>query len=173
MHGNHIVLGHIEDFLLKDLPTRIRQDLTDLRIIKESDLECCIYYHLRVLLQDDNDWRVLARRYSPQTGHYPDFLIFQRSKPRISIELKWNKGHISKKDRSSLGKCISELGIDRAYFITTLIDKKYETTEKTEIEKIRLREITIALGLTGSELERWQAKRKRFKRTSGDDTAAT
>ncbi len=164
-------LIHIEEFLTKRLAHKIKQDLTDLRIVKESDLECCIYHHLRVFLQDDNEWRVLARRYSPQTGRYPDFLIFHKGAPRVAIELKWNRGRISKKDRQSLGESISKLGVDRAYFITTLIDKPYQPTQKTKIEMERLKEIPIALGLSGSELERWKDQRKKFKHISGDDTS--
>jgi len=126
-------------------------------------------------LQSDRNWRVLAERHSYATGHFVDIIIFREGrenrikcqKPRIAIELKWNWNKISKKERSSLNKCINKLGLDKAYFIAVSTkQKKYQTIVKTEQEKYRLFEIHIHLGLQGEALKGWKAERRLFTKMS-------
>jgi hypothetical protein len=132
-------------------------------MIKEADLECCAYHHLRRFLRKDSTWKVFARKHSLHTGHYIDFIIFRRGYPRIAIELKWNRTGISSKDRRSLRRGIKSLRTNRAYFITTLIGARvYRQIKKTTLEKNRLFEIVIPLTLKGVELTSWKLSRRAF-----------
>jgi len=158
-----ISLRSVEIFLNSSLPGKLKKDLRTLRIIKEGDLECCVYHHLRRFLRRDPTWNVLSRRHSLHTGHYIDLVLFRREYPRIAIELKWNRTRISQKDRQSLLKSIRSLLVNRAYFITTLIGAKgYKTIRKTRLMKNRLFEIVIPLPLNGAELTSWKERRRAF-----------
>lgn len=159
-----IPLRRVEQFLTRTLPVKLHQDLLQFKIIKEADLESCVYYHLRKFVHRDSNWRILARKHSPQTGHFIDILIFRKQIPRIAIELKWNEKSISKKDRESLGKSLTKFGVNKAYFITTLVgDKEYRDIRWTEIEKNRLIEIVVQLVLPVSKLKIWKAERDLYK----------
>lgn len=158
-----IGVRQLEAFLSDALPGRLKTDLRDLRMVREADLECCAYYHLRRFLRRDNHWKLFARKYSRYTGHFVDLLAFRRGVPRVAIELKWNRAGISTKDRRSLRRGVKRLGLNRAYFITTLIGTRaYRPTTKTTAEKRRLFEIIIPLPLSGVALERWQERRRHF-----------
>lgn len=158
-----IGLRELETFLGETLPEHLITDLCDLRMVKEADLECCVYHHIRNFLDRDKTWKFLARRYSRHTDHFIDILVFRKGKPRIAIELKWNRASISKKDRESLRRSISKLGVNRAYFITTIIGAKdFHSPRKTATEKNRLFEITIPLPLAGVDLQQWKANRKKY-----------
>jgi hypothetical protein len=164
-----IGLRGMQTFLSGPLPMKIAKDLRALRIIKEADLECCAFYHLRQFLQKDPTWNVFARKHVPHTDHYVDLILFRRGYPlrreypRIAIELKWNLDRISPKDRHSLNGSIRSLGVHKAYFMTTLVGAKvFNPIRKTRFEKNRLFEIVIRLPLTGHELDDWKQRRRAF-----------
>lgn len=80
------------------------------------------------------------------------------------MELKWNRKKISKKDRESLNLSLSDLGVNKAYFITTIIgNSRYQKVVKTKAEKRKLKEIAIELNLGGKELDCWKKRRDCFK----------
>ena len=162
-----IGLRSVENFLggsaRSALPGKLKKDLHDLRMVKEADLECCAYYHLRRFLRRDPTWKVFARKHSVHTYHYIDLLIFRRNHPRIAIELHWNKNRISLKDRKSLSASLKRLGVNKAYFMTTVLGaKSYERVLKTEIEKNRLFEIQSPLGLASDGSASFKKERKVF-----------
>ena len=64
-----------------------------------------------------SDWRAFARRFSQQTGYPVDLMIFYRKKPRIAMELKWQRERISRKDRESFNEAGRELKVQRAYYL--------------------------------------------------------
>jgi hypothetical protein len=165
----------LEAFIRHILPEKLRKDLHTFHIIREADLACCVYFHLRRFLHSDRSWKVFAERHSYVTGHFIDVLIFREGlenskkcqRPRIAIELKWNWNRISKKDRASLDKCIDLLGLDKAYFITVFTKKKeYHRIVKTNQEKFRLFEVHVPLGLHGQALKDWKDGRKLFIKMS-------
>jgi len=69
------------------LKHKLREDFRELRIIKESDIETCAYYHLRIFLRKDPRWNILARYFAKNTGHYIDLVIFRNSNPRLLSRL--------------------------------------------------------------------------------------
>ena len=156
-----IGLRNVENFVRKDLPRKLKTDLHDLRMVKEADLECCAYYHLRRFLRSDLTWKVFARKHSRHTLYYTDLIIFRKKYPRIAIELKWSEGNISPKDRASLDKSIRSLRVNKAYFITTTAGTEaYQKVEKKPLEKNRLFEIPIDLELRDAELHSWKDRRR-------------
>jgi hypothetical protein len=54
-------LSKLEYFIRHNLVVKLRNDLKKLRITKEADIECCIYYHLRKTLPADGIWTILAQ----------------------------------------------------------------------------------------------------------------
>lgn len=164
MLSNKIVLRHVEAFLRDKLPAKLQQDLYKLKMVKEADLEGCMFYHLRKFLRKDNNWRVFLRKHSIHTEHFIDILIFRKHIPRIAIELKWNRKEISPKDRKSLDKSLAKLGVNKAYFIATLIgNKDYQKIRKTELEKNRFMEIIVPLKLSNEKLKQWKKERELYR----------
>jgi hypothetical protein len=53
MTSNRINLRLVEEFVRKSLPQKLESDLRALRIVKEADIECCAYHHLRHFLSKD------------------------------------------------------------------------------------------------------------------------
>ncbi len=86
-----ISLAEVEGFVKHTLKGKLQKDLRNLRILKEGDVKCCAYYHLRRILKRDPNWRVFARKFSQKTGYYTDLVIFHFKKARIAIEIKWGK----------------------------------------------------------------------------------
>lgn len=165
----------LEAYIRRSLPEKLLKDLHTFHIIREADLACCVYFHLRKFLHSDRSWKVFAERHSYVTGHFIDILIFREGsegskkcqRPRIAIELKWNWNRISKKDRASLDKCIEFLQLEKAYFITVFTKKnEYHRIVKTPEEKRRLFEVHIPLGLHGKALKDWKAGRRLFTKMS-------
>jgi hypothetical protein len=150
-------------FIRTKLPKKLKKDLLELRMMKEADLECRAYYHVSRFLLRQPEWKIFARKYSP-TEHFIDLLLFKNQYPRIAIELKWNKTGITEKDRKSLHRAIETLGVQKAYFITTLIGgKKYQRiTKKDYWEKGALIGIYVPLSLNGEKLKRWKEQRQVF-----------
>lgn len=163
MGANVISLRKVESFLTDSLPPKLKRDLRAVRMVKEADLECCAYHHLRRFLRPDRTWDVFVRKHSIHTGHYIDLILFHRGYPSIAIELKWNRAGMSEKDRRSLRRAIQSLRVNRAYFMTTLIGaKNYTKIQKAALEKNRLFEIVIPLPFTGASLKKWKNQRKAF-----------
>lgn len=165
MRQKKFSLAQVEEFIRKGLPGKLKRDLALLRMVKEADLECCVYYHLREYLHLDKRWRIFTRKHSPQTEHFIDVLIFHDLDACISMELKWDRRRISSKDRGSLDKSIKSLRVKRAIFLATCIGNEgYEKIKKKEIEKNHLFELIIPLGMSGDELKEWKNRRRSFKR---------
>src|SRR5260370_4866532 len=161
-----IHLSEAELFVKHTLKDKLRRDLRDLRILKEADVECCMYYHLRRILRPDPSWRVFARKFSPKTGFYTDLVIFHGLKARIAIEIKWRKEKISKKDRRSLASTRDNLGVKKTYFYCVIPDASlYKKVSKKEAEKYRLFEQVADLRYgTKQEIEEFERRRKEFRR---------
>jgi len=163
-----VSLATVEDFLKTRLQVLLRDDLRDHRIFKEADLECCVYFHLRNRLESERRWRIFARKHSRKTGHFTDLVLYKRYTPCIAIELKWRKDELGKKDRSALGKALSELKVKKAYFFSALPDESgYKTSNKSEDEKGSPFEFPIGLSYKGADREKrlrsWEHCRKKFR----------
>lgn len=159
-----IGLQRVESFIRHELRSKLSADLHGVRMVKEADLECCTYYHLRRFFHDDSQWTVLSRIHVPQTGYYTDILIFKNGRLRIAVELKWDRTQISRKDRDSLRRSIDTLGVNRAYFIATNTKPvQYRKIKKVRLEKRSLIEIAVPLDLKGKPLELWKTKRHAYR----------
>ena len=146
-----IQLSSVESFLRHGLKRKLRRDLQDLLIIKEADIECCAYYHLRRFLRRNTRWRVLARKHSVVTRHYTDLMIYKRQSCQLAIELKWRHDQIHEKDRRSLRRALAQLRARKCYFVSVLPDaSNYRYLPKTKAEKYRLFEIVVDLGYRGA-----------------------
>jgi hypothetical protein len=161
-----IRLSEVESFVKHTLRDRLRKDLRTLRILKEGDVECCAYYHLRKILRLDPNWRIFARKFSQRTGYYTDLVIFHRKKARIAIEIKWAKKNISKKDRKALASARKHLKVKKTYFYCVTYDASIykKLTEKRKTEKYRLFERVVGLGYTSKEkIEGFKQQRREFR----------
>jgi hypothetical protein len=156
----------VEQFMVAGLRKHIQLDFCNLRMVREADLECCMYYHFRNFFKDDPSWKVLARKHSMHTGHFVDLLIFRGTVPQFAIELKWNAANMSLKDRQSLRRCVTELGVHKAYFITTRYSKKpFQKIVKIDgSEKHHIFELVISLPYIGEQMADWKAKRRKYTR---------
>lgn len=162
--GKNRTLQALETFLRKKLQHKLCRDLNGLRIVKEADVECAAYFHIRRFLGEDPRWRVLARRHVRVTRKYVDLLIFKRERPTIAVELKWGKRQIGKKDKESLTGALEKLGVNKAYWFSALPSgKPLESDEKGQGEKYVFHKIIVSLGLSGSALEKWEQRRARFR----------
>ena len=161
---NRTLLG-LETFLRKRLRTKLRHDLRLLRIVKEADVECAAYYHIRRFLGEDPRWRVLARKYVRGTGHYVDLLIVKRTHPVIAVELKWDRHQIGKKDKKSLSGALKRLHVNKVYWLSALSKAHVRPvrTKKKPSEKYVFHHVLVTHGLTGAKFERWKKERKRLK----------
>jgi len=162
-------LDKIESFIKRRLKVKLHHDLRSFWITKEADIECCIYYHLRRTLPAKGEWRVLARKYARKTEHYVDLLIFKNERPRIAIEIKWNKKQMEKKDRNSLNMALKRLRVNKAYFFSvgpSISKTSYGQLKKRKGEKHRLHEVRVGLALTGepskTDVKDWKKERDRF-----------
>src|SRR5882724_178278 len=124
--GKGRTLQNVETFLRKRLPEKLRLDLRGLQILKEADLECAAYHHLRRFLGEDPRWRVFARKYVPITGHYVDLLVFKRQRPVIAMELKWGRKEIGAKDTHSLRRALENLRVNKAYWFSAAVSAPTE-----------------------------------------------
>ena len=160
----NITVQSVETFIRVELPKKLAEDLRHHRITMEADLETCAYYHLRRFLISDPRWIILARKHVP-TGYYVDLLLFKRAIPRLALELKWNRSKIAEKDRRSLESAISELGLNKAYFLATCIRKApFKNMTKTRVEKGRVFEVIVELGFTKEQLIGWKQTRRSYRK---------
>ncbi len=51
--GKQRTLQNIQTFIRSRLPGKLRRDLQKLRIVKEADVECATYHHLRRYIGED------------------------------------------------------------------------------------------------------------------------
>jgi hypothetical protein len=165
-------LQDIERFIRENRPRALRarllRDFQNLRVVREADVECAAYHHLRHYVGEDLKWRVFARKHVKRTGHYIDLLIFHDECPVIAVELKWGQVDIGKKDRKSLYKALTKLKVQKAYWISlTRSDKKKTPLVKRVKEKNVLFRIVVPLGLHGAELKNYLDRRKLFKANMG------
>lgn len=161
-----IRLTEVESFVKQNLRDKLQRDLRKLRILKEGDVECCAYYHLRKALKPDPNWRVFARKFSPRTGYYTDLVIFHGKKARIAIEIKWGRKEISKKDRRALASARRNLRIKKTYFYNVMPDATaYEKVpEKRDAEKYRMFERVVDLGYSSeARIEEFRRQRREFR----------
>jgi len=163
--GKNRTLQALETFLRKRLRTKLRHDLRLLRIVKEADVECAAYYHIRCFLGEDPRWRVLARKHVRVTGHYVDLLILKRTKPVIAVELKWGRRQIDRKDKKRLSGALKRLDVNKVYWLSALsgADGPRVRTNKKPSEKYVFHQVLVTHGLTGDAFEEWKKKRKRLK----------
>jgi len=160
-----VALRALQAFVRDELPLKLGKDLQNHRVTMEADLEVCAYYHLRRYLRRDPLWRIFARKRVPQTGYFVDLLIFRRKFPRLALELKWNRGKISAKDRHSLSRAVDTLGVNKAYFLATCVrSAPYQQIKKTDVEKHKVFEVIISLPFGRDELVEWKRTRRLFKK---------
>jgi hypothetical protein len=168
LQGRNRTLQDIQRFIRKKRPRGLRakllRDLRGLRIVKEADVECAVYYHLRRYIGEDPKWRVFARKHVRKTGHYVDLLIFKNYRPVVALELKWGMVNIGKKDRKSLDKAIAKLKVQKAYWLSLVFSGSRKTKLlKKDKERNVLHEIIVPLGYSGEPLRRYREQRERFK----------
>jgi hypothetical protein len=161
-----IRLAEVESFVKHTLKDKLQRDLRNLRILKEGDVECCAYYHLRKALRPDSNWRVFARKFSPKTRFYTDLVIFHGKKARIATEIKWARKRISKKDRRALASARKNLGVKKTYFYCVTPDASTykKLPEKRRAEKFRFSERVVDLGYASKQrVEEFRRQRKEFR----------
>jgi predicted AAA+ superfamily ATPase len=149
--ATRVLVAEAERFISGAMRNRLQKDLQQNKMVKEADLESCVYYHLRRFLGADQRWRILARKYSPKVKRYPDLLIYRKGEPKIAVELKWMPEEISEKDRGTLRSCIERLNVNKAYFICTALDRSHYKKlreSKRPNEKYVLRECVVYLDLS-------------------------
>lgn len=151
-----ITLQQVQKYLRHEVPALLKLDLQAYRLLRESDVECATYMHLRRLLDADPRWTVTARRYVPQTCRFVDIVIFLETKPKIAIELKWGLKEIDDKDRDSLGSALKFLGVNKAYWISAaVLGKTVDRLEKLPHEKHSLHVICVRADLPQDQHEHW------------------
>lgn len=165
--GKDRTLQNVETFLRKRLPEKLHRDLRGLRIVKEADVECAAYFHLRRFLGEDPRWRVLARKHVSITGHYVDLLIFKRERPVVAIELKWGKRRIGKKDKKSLGAALKKLRVNKVYWFSALAFAPSDRSAKNGTEKYVFHQKLVTPRLSGEALKKWKDERARFRGKMG------
>jgi hypothetical protein len=157
-------LSKLECFIRHNLVVKLRNDLKKLRITKEADIECCVYYHLRRTLPANGIWTILARKYLKATNHYVDLLVLRRKRPRLAIEIKWNRKKIHEKDLRSLMRSLKKMRVNKAYYISVGPDislDSYDKLIKDDSQKYRLHEVLVGLDFHKKEAK---AKIKEWKR---------
>jgi len=160
-------LSKLEHFMRRGLATKLSNDLKKLRITKEADIECCVYYHLRRTLPADGLWTILARKFAKRTGHYVDLLVLRKKRPRLAIEIKWNRKAMPSKDLRSLMRALKKLRANKAYYISVgpdISEDTYEKISKNESQKYRLHEVPVGLSLRSASLKtdiikQWKERR--------------
>ena len=166
--SSHVSLLQAERFLSGAIKKLLQQDLRRCKMVKEADLESCVYYHLRRFLGRDRSWRIFARKYSKTIKRYPDLLLYKEGTPCIAIELKWMREKISRKDRKTLAACLDTLSVNKAYFICTALNpahyKKLGKSKRSH-EKYVLRERVIYLNLSDRRFANWKKTRAIYRAT--------
>lgn len=161
----------VHEFIRHQLKGKLRGDLLNHRILREGDIECCTYSHLRRFLSADSDWRVFAHKHDKNTGYYPDLVICHREHGlAFHIEIKWNRRKISNRDRKKLGTYLNN-GARKGYFVTAGPDVgNFSKPVKERRERWRLFVIKAGLKFDGGRksraFARWTEERRLFKKLS-------
>jgi len=98
----------LDQIVKKELKEDIIADIKNYLIFNESDLQSCVYHHMRNHLHRLNrpEWCVFNKPYLKRRAIFPDIVLFQDIYPRIAIELKWWNGNWNEitamKDRDKL-----------------------------------------------------------------------
>jgi hypothetical protein len=166
--GRQRTLQDIESFIRKKrlhgLRAKLLRDLQEVRIVKEADVECAAYHHLRRFIGEDPKWRVFARKHVRMIGRYVDPLIFKNNCPVIALELKWNRMNIEKKDRKALYAAITKLKVQKAYWLSVVYSgQQKKKLPKTVEEKYALFPIVVRLGLAGKKLDDFIEQREQYR----------
>jgi hypothetical protein len=169
MGNGRISLREVEGYIRnkKNLRKALQKDYRENRILSEADMEACICHHLRIFLKADRRWRVFARAYRKRFRSYPDITVLEARKPRLAVEVKKGRKGISGKDRRTLNKFLRSDHAGKAYFISTVRNKRdYKKlgADKTEDEKNRLMEIPVSLDLHGTRLADFEKERQLIRR---------
>ena len=160
-----IKLSAVEAFIKISLRRKLQRDLRKLKIIKESDLETCTYYHLRRFLKSDSTWNILTRRFVPITGYYVDVVLFKRAIPCLALELKWHKKRLSKKDRKSLNAALKKLKVNKVYYLTTTKNSvEYEKMNKRDDENYRFKELVVGWDVNQKKYQDLMRRRRQYRR---------
>jgi hypothetical protein len=162
-----IGLNQVNEFIRGELKRKLREDLRYHRIRREGDIECCVYFHLRKLLNPDPDWRIFAHKHDSRTDTFPDLLIYRKYELTFPIEIKWNRKKISNHDRKKLKKYLIS-GASKGYFVTAGPDTDiYSKVNKEGIEKGHLFEVRTGLKFKGGKKSpkfvKWKKERGKFK----------
>lgn len=162
-----IGLNDVNEFIRHELKRKLRDDLRSHRILREGDIECCVYFHLRGFLNSHANWRIFAYKYDKRTGYYPDLVIFRKHAMAFPIEIKWNRKKISNHDRKKLRKFLKR-DASRGYFVTVGPDAdKYKKADKESEEKRNLFEVRTGLnfkdGKKSALFAKWKKQRKLFR----------
>ena len=156
-------------FVKKELSKRIEEDLKALRLVREADVQCAAYMYLRKRLDSDPNWHVLAEFHAPQTSKFIDLVLFQKSVPRIAIEIKWGRKNMGKKDRESLRTALTKLGVNKAYWLSaSVLGEPPPPLEKLDHEKYLLHQVVVRPSLDESELLCWKKLRSDLRRKPQD-----
>jgi hypothetical protein len=156
-------LKELEGFISKRLTDKLKKDLRKLRIIKEADLECCTYHHLRKFLYADPRWNILTRKSAKRIGRCVDMLIYRDIITKLVIEFKVNRKQIAEKDRTSLCASIRKLRVKKAYsIIANKPGIEFHKMDKSRVEKYHLHEMPVEINLKGRELAKWKKRRDQY-----------
>jgi hypothetical protein len=156
--------SQVNRFIKGVLLSELKRDLKAFKLVREADVECAAYMHLRRFLHKDKQWTVLARRHIPHTGFYVDLVLFQRDVPRVAIEIKWGMKTMNSKDRKSLGDALSILGVNKAYWLSAaVIGSELNPIEKTPEEKNALFQLCVRGDLNENERTAWIEARDGFR----------
>lgn len=164
-----IGLSEVEKFVKKELPKLIENDLKALRLVREADVQCAAYMYLRMRLDSDPNWHVLAEFHAPQTSKFIDLVLLQKSVPRIAIEIKWGRKNMGMKDRQSLSTALTNLGVNKAYWLSaSVLGEPPPRLEKSAHEKNLLHQVVVRPNLDEAELLRWKKLRTDLRRKPQD-----
>ena len=156
-------LIELESFIKGTLPGLLRQDLHDLLLIKEADVECSGYLHLRQFLGNSRIWKILARRFVRRTGKYIDLLIFRRAIPKLAIELKLGYTKIPNKDAISLEKALTHLRVNKAYWISVIPRRQSDLRSKPLIKHVTHYTIVgLNKEMSDQDIAEWKKNRRRY-----------
>lgn len=161
-------LQQVQSFLSNQLPVLLRADLHAHRLVKEADVECAAYMHMRRLLDHDPSWTILARRHIPQTKRYIDLVLFHNEAPKIAMEIKWGAKSIGPKDRSSLNDALTKLGVNKVYWLTCSgIGSDKQHISKSITEKRVFKQIVVRGDFSTEQIAEWKQRIPKFRKKMG------
>jgi hypothetical protein len=88
--------------------------------------------------------------------------MLRKGRPRIAIEIKWNKNEMSPKDRHSLNSALRKMRVNKAYFVSVgpdITKSCYSKLEKNPHENHRLHEVIVGLDYEAKKIKDWKRKR--------------